>query len=163
MAISLLPWKRQQSESAKGTALAPYDEFPFLLSRMRDEFDRMLERFSRQWPSVLEGNGWRWGLELEDEDDAVVVKAEAPGSEAGDFDLQVSDNRLVIRASKKLETKGEEGKPSEYREQESYQSVTLPTGIDKDKVSAKYHSGVLTITLPKTAEGKAKRIAVKST
>jgi len=162
MAISLLPWKKQKSESAQGTALAPYDEFPFLLSRMRDEFDRMFERFSRQWPSVLEGNGWRWGLEMEDEDDSIVVKAEAPGFEAGDFDLQFSDNRLVIRASKKVETQGEKGKPSEYREQECYQSVTLPSGIDKDKVEAKYHSGVLTITLPKTAEGKAKRIAVKS-
>jgi HSP20 family protein len=41
--------------------------------------------------------------------------------------------------------------------------VTLPPGIDRNKVEAKYHNGVLTVTLPKTAEGKAKRITVKST
>jgi HSP20 family protein len=39
--------------------------------------------------------------------------------------------------------------------------VTLPDGIDKERVEAKYHNGVLTVTLPKTAEGKAKQITVK--
>jgi len=61
-----------------------------------------------------------------------------------------------------VETKGKEGKTREYREQECYQSVTLPTGIDKDKVEAKYHNGVLKVTFPKTAEGKAHRVLVKN-
>jgi HSP20 family protein len=162
MSISLLPWTKKKTEpAAKGGILARYEDFPFQLSRMRAEFDRLLERLAGEWPSHWEGNGWRWGLEVEDQDDAVVVRAEAPGFEAGDFDLQVSENRLVLRAAKKVETKGKEGE-TEIREQECYQSVTLPDGIDKDKVEAKYHSGVLTVTLPKTAEGKAKRIAVKS-
>jgi HSP20 family protein len=69
---------------------------------------------------------------------------------------------LVLSASKKVETKDEKGKVKEYREQECYECVALPTGIDKDKVDAKYHSGVLTITVPKTAEGKAEKIAVKA-
>jgi len=38
--------------------------------------------------------------------------------------------------------------------------VALPAGIAKDKVSAEYHNGVLTVTLPKTAEAKGKRIPV---
>ena len=50
----------------------------------------------------------------------------------------------------------------EYREQECYESVALPAGIDNDKVEARYHSGVLTVTLPKTAEGKAMKITVKA-
>jgi HSP20 family protein len=153
--------KPKEEPAARGGALAPYSEFPFFLSRIRDEFDRLLERFSRQWPSLCQGEGWRWGLDVAEEDDAVVVRAEAPGFEAGDFDLQVTDNRLVLRAAKKVETKGEEGKTREYREQQCYESVTLPPGIDKGKVDAKYHNGVLTVTLPKTAEGKAKRIPVK--
>ena len=49
----------------------------------------------------------------------------------------------------------------EYREQECYESVALPSGIETEKVAAKYHNGVLTVTLPKSAESKAKRIAVK--
>jgi HSP20 family protein len=155
--------KKQKEESvARKGALARYGEFPFFLSRLRDEFDRLLDRFSQRWPRFGEENGWRWGLEVGDQENTVVVRAEAPGFEAGDLDLQVSGNRLIIRAAKKVETKGKEGK-TEYREQECYESVTLPSGIDKDKVEAKYHNGVLTVTLPKTAEGRGKRITVKST
>jgi HSP20 family protein len=40
--------------------------------------------------------------------------------------------------------------------------VTLPTGIDRDKVEAKYHNGVLTVRLPKTPEAKGWRVPVKS-
>jgi HSP20 family protein len=50
----------------------------------------------------------------------------------------------------------------EYSEQECFESVALPSGIDKDKVKAEYEKGVLTVTLPKTAASKAKRIAVKA-
>jgi HSP20 family protein len=131
---------------------------------MRDEFDRFFDRMTRDFSGITEmnGEGWRWGLEVEDEDDNVVVRAEAPGFDAGDLDLRVEDNRLVLRASKKVETKDNKGKVQEYREQECYESVALPSGIDKDKVGAKYHNGVLTVTLPKTTAGKAKRIEIKA-
>jgi HSP20 family protein len=163
MATEIAQKPKQKEESTRGGALARSSEFPFFLSRMRDEFDRLFDRFSLQWPSLWQGDGWRWGLDVRDEDDAVVVQADAPGFEAGDFDLQVSDNRLVLRAEKKVESKGEAGKKREYREQQCYESVTLPPGIDKDKVEAKYHNGVLTIRLLKTPEGKGRRVPVKST
>jgi HSP20 family protein len=164
MATQLTQTTKQKEGPAPRGALAPQRDFPFFLSRLRDEFDGLFERLSRGWAGFREavGNEWRWGLEIRDADDAVVVEAEAPGFEPGDFDLQVSDNRLVLRAARKMETKGKEGKGREYREQECYQSVTLPAGIDREKVEAKYHNGVLTVTLPKTAQGKGKRIAVKS-
>jgi HSP20 family protein len=162
MPISLLPWKKKQPAPASGSRLLPrLEDFPYQLSRMRAEFDHLLEQLASEWPSYWEGDGRRWGLEVEDQDDAVVVRAEAPGFETGDFNLQLSDNRLVLRAAKKVETKGKKGE-AEVHEQECYQSVTLPDGIDKDKVEAKYHNGVLTVTLPKTAAGKAKRIPITS-
>ncbi len=164
MATQIAPKAKEKEEVApRGGVPAPSREFPFFLSRMRDEFDRLLDRLSQRWPSLWGGEGWRWGFDVRDEDDAVVVKAEAPGFEAGEFDVQVSDNRLVLRASKKVETKDEKGQVREYREQKCYESVTLPPGIDRDKVEAGYHNGVLTVTLPKTTEGKAKRVTVKST
>jgi HSP20 family protein len=163
MATETTQKSKQKEEPASRTgAPAPYREFPLSLGWMRDEFDRLLDRFSRNWPSIWSGNGWRWGLDVEDEDSAVIVRAEAPGFEAGDFDIRVSDNRLILHASRKVESKEKEGKAREYREQECYESVTLPAGIDKDKVEAKYHNGILTVTLAKSAEGKAKRITVKS-
>jgi HSP20 family protein len=163
MATQIAQKPKQKEELApRGGALAPFREFPFFLTRMRHEFDRLLDRLSRQWPSLGEGNGWRWSLDVRDEDDAMVVRAEAPGFEAGDFDLQVSDNRLVLRASKKVETTGEEGKTRAVREQQCYESVMLPPGINREKVEAKYHNGVLLVRLPKTPEGKGRRDPVQS-
>ena len=159
----LIPWRKWKGEpGGNGGALAPVHGFPALMRRMQSEFDELFDRFARNWPVTLEdfGKGWRWGLDVEDKDDSVVVKAEAPGFEAGDFDVRVSGDRLILRAARKTETKEKEG---EYREEcECYESMTLPPGIDKEKIDARYHSGVLTVTIPKTKEGKGKKIAVKN-
>lgn len=156
------PTKQAPEAAPISKAPARINEFPFFLSRMRDEFDHLFERFARDWPSFGQGNGWRWGIDVRDDDSAVVVEAEAPGFEAGDFDLQISEGRLVVRATRKSEKKEKEGKVSEFRKQEYYEAVALPAGIDKSKVEAKYHNGMLTVTIPKTAEGKGKKIAVQS-
>lgn len=158
----LIPWRKKRSPATgNGGALAQGQDFSTLLRRMQSEFAELFERFAQDWPvSWNGGNGWRWGLDVEDKEDSFVVQAEAPGFEAGDFDIQVTDNQLVLRASRKTETKKKEG---DYREQcECYESMMLPSGIDKDKIDARYHNGVLTLTIPKTAEGKAKKIAVKA-
>ena len=153
---------RDELTRQRGTSF-PFDDFPISFGRMREEFDRLFDRMSRGFPAIADfnGSGWRWGLTVDDQPNAIVVQAEAPGFEAKDFDIRVQDGELVLRASKKVEKKGEKGQVEEYREQECYESVALPTGIDKDKVDAKYHNGVLTVTLPKTAEAKAKKIDVK--
>jgi HSP20 family protein len=161
---SLIPWKQKRKTEGDGGAMMPFGEFPFFMSRMREEFDRMLERFSRAWPGMKEGfeEGWRWGLDVQDEENAIIIRAEAPGFEAGDFDLQIHENQLVLRATRKVETKDEKGKIRETRQQECFESVTLPSGIDHDRITARYHNGVLTVTLPKTAAGKGKHIPVKN-
>ena len=161
---SLIPRKNKKNGLAKRAERLLLQDSPFSLSRMRDEFDQFFDRLSRDFPLMKEFDdaGWRWGLDVADETDKVVVQAEAPGFDAGDFDIRVEDGRLVLIASKEVETKDEKGNVQEYREQECYEAVALPDGIDKDKVEAKYHNGVLTVTLPKTEEGKAKRIAVKT-
>jgi HSP20 family protein len=164
---SLIPWRSKKKELAGRTGqLFPYlplGDFEFSLSRMREELDRYFDQLAKEFAGYLptDGAGWNWGLEVEDEDENVIVKAEAPGFEADDFDIRVEDNRLVLRASKIVETKDEKGKVKEYREQQCYESVSLPSGVEKEKVEAKYHNGLLTITLPKSAESKAKKIAVK--
>ncbi len=159
----LIPWRRKNAGPAgNGGALVPLRDFPTLMRRMQSEFDELFERFAREWPISGEefGHGWEWGLDCEDKDDSIVIRAEAPGFEAGDFDVSVSGNRLILRASRKAETKEKEGERRE--EYQRYESMTLPTGIDKDKIDARYHSGVLAVTIPKTKEGRSKKIAVKN-
>jgi HSP20 family protein len=161
MATAVATKKPETQEAKTPTArpLALWGDVPFSLSRMRDEFDRMLERFSRDWPIVGDLKAWRWDLDVQHNEDAIVVRAEAPGFEPGDFDLQVSDGRLVLKAEHKSETKEKETQT--WQKQEYYHAVTLPSAIDQDKVEAAYHNGVLTVTLPKTPEGKGRKVAVK--
>jgi HSP20 family molecular chaperone IbpA len=147
----------QNTKETEKTGLA----VPVFLIRMRDRLGGLLDSLSRLPASVLGGNGWRWGLKVREEDAAIIVQAEAPGFEVGDFDVKVRDNRLDLCASKVVITKDEKGQIREQRVQTCHQSVTLPSGIDRDKVEAKYHNGVLTVTLPRTAEAMAKKITVQ--
>lgn len=158
----LAPWKRKPTRIANRGPVSSSDDFPFALGRLRDEFDRMIDEFSRNWPSLSENGNWKWDVDIEDGEKEIVVRAEAPGFEAEDFDVQVAEGRLTLRASHKSETKAAEGKPAEYHARECYESVVLPAEVDADKVDAKYHNGVLTISLPKTEQSRAKRIAVSA-
>ncbi len=115
----------------------------------------MFDRFSRGWLGLPAGG---WGTDVWEDDDRVTVRAEAPGFEPADFDIQVRGDQLVVCACHKSEQK-EEG----YRgwRNEFYESVLLPAGVGADKVKAAYRNGVLTVTLPKAEDGKAKRIPVE--
>lgn len=152
---------RPVEQAPKGGPVARPREFPFFLSRLRDEFDRIFERFAGTAlnPFGERTKGWGWGLEVMEKENAIVVRAEAPGFEAKDFDVQVQDGQLMIRAIHKKEMK-KEGEET-WSEQEYQESVMLPTGIDKDKVQAQYRNGVLTISMPRTTESKGKRVMVE--
>jgi HSP20 family molecular chaperone IbpA len=55
---------------------------------MRDEFDRFIEQMTREFGESNDGQ-WRWGIEVEDNDDTVIVRAEAPGFDTEDLDVRV--------------------------------------------------------------------------
>jgi HSP20 family molecular chaperone IbpA len=74
-------------------------EFPFSLRRMRHEFDRFFDRLARDFLAMKEFDdaGWHRDLDVADETDKIVVQAEAPGFDAGDFDIRVDDGRPTMR------------------------------------------------------------------
>jgi HSP20 family protein len=159
----LIPWRHKKSNgNGNSGAIAPVRDFPTLLRRMQSEFEDLFERFGTGMSLFDEefARGWNWGVNVEDKDDAIIVKAEAPGFEAGDFDIRVTGDCLTLRANRKSEKKDKEG---QYEEKcACYESMSLPAGIDKDKVEATYVNGVLTVNIPKTKEGKAKKVTVKN-
>jgi HSP20 family protein len=92
-----------------------------------------------------------------------VVKAELPGMEKDNIEVNISDHFLTIRGEKKKE---EETKEKDYyRSERSYGSflrtVELPKDIHADKVKASFNNGVLEVRMPKTEEAKKKEIKVK--
>jgi HSP20 family protein len=92
----------------------------------------------------------------------VKITAELPGMEEKDIEVNVSDDVLTIKGEKK------EGKKKDHyvseRHYGSFQrSFHIPDGVDANKIEASFQNGLLTVTLPKTAEPpkQAKKIEVK--
>jgi HSP20 family protein len=133
------------------------------LRRMRQEFDRLFDQALGGWPAPWEGIGddQHWGLDVDESENDVVVRAEAPGFEPDDFDIQVRGDQLVLRAAHKAEAEEPRRGYRECRRQELYRSVPLPPGIDADNIQATHRHGVLTVTLPKTEQSKGRRITVQ--
>jgi HSP20 family protein len=103
-------------------------------------------------------------LDVEETDDAVIVRAELPGMQPEDFTVEATADRLTIRGEKRLER--EHRGRSFYRLERRYgafvRTVPLPSQVNPDRVEASYSDGVLTVTLPKTEAAKARRIDVRT-
>jgi HSP20 family protein len=158
--FSLIPWRRDDSRGE--TSLARRNDNPFAL--LRREFDTFFDRFFERGPLALLGAGGApgWGFDVEDNGKEVTVRAEAPGFEAGDFDVQVSGNLLRLQAEKKQEAGAQEGQPATHSLRRFERTVTLPAGVDVEKVEAHYRNGVLELRLPRTEEALGRRIEVKT-
>jgi HSP20 family protein len=162
--MGLVPWRQKREDKLDaGGAGSP-------LARLRDEMDSLFERFfGDAWgTSVFESLparlGWGPRIDLAESENEITVKAELPGVEAGDVNVEVVGNVLTIRGEKNNEK--EENRGNYHYVERQYgsfnRSVQLPTTVDQDKVAATFKNGVLTITMPKKADAKAKRITVKS-
>lgn len=130
---------------------------------LRDEFERLFDRMFGGWRLARwQGgrNDWRWHTDVDERDNDVVVRAEAPGFEPDDFDIQVRGDNLILHASHKTENREAEGNYRESSQEEYYRSIPLPGPTDPNKVAARYQNGVLTITLPKTEDKNTRRIPV---
>src|SRR5579884_3424964 len=145
--FSLIPWTKNN----RG-ALVERDDNPFAL--LRREFDTLFDNFFSHWPMSFRGG---WQVNMEDAGKEVVVRAEAPGFEAQDFDVQMRGDQLYIRAEHKEEAKeGETVTSSRHGVFERW--LNLPSGLDAEKVEARYRNGVLEVHLPKTPEALARKI-----
>jgi HSP20 family protein len=102
------------------------------------------------------------GLEMEEKENEVVVRAEVPGFEASELDVRLAGNLLTIRAEHREEPDGKEREPVERRYGRSEWTVTLPAGIEPAKIEAHYRNGVLEVHVPMTPEAAPRRIEVKT-
>jgi HSP20 family protein len=134
------------------------------LDGMRDAFDRLFdENISRPWPRAFWDVASVPTMDLYQTEESVVVKMGLPGVKPEDIQVSVTNGVLNIRGEVK-EEKEEKEKTYHLRERRygSFsRSVTLPSNVSVDKSDAVFENGVLTLTLPKAEEAKAKTITVK--
>ncbi len=102
-------------------------------------------------------------LDMFEEKDDLVVRAELPGIKKEDIDVSLEGDCLNIKAEKKQEELSEES--SYYTSERCFgdysRSISLPFPVNGDKISATFENGLLEIRLPKAEEAKAKHIEIK--
>ena len=133
------------------------------LARLHGEMDGLFDSFFRGLDGPFAGYKAWPAIDVAEEEDAIIVRAEVPGCKAEDIDISVYGNTLTISGEKKLsEEKKEKGY---YHVESTYGSfrreVTLPTDVDQAKIDAVCKDGVLSITLPKAAKAKNIKVKVK--
>lgn len=128
---------------------------------VRKSMDRDLSLAPTSWKSF----NWSVALDVAESDDDYIVKASLPGINPDDLEITFSDNRLTIKGELKEDKEFDEAHYHlrERRYGSFTRSIKLPSGIESDKIEAKYESGVLKLHLPKVEDVKPKKITVKTT
>jgi len=103
-------------------------------------------------------------FDVKETQDGYVFKADLPGIKEKELDISLTGSRLTV-SGKREEEKKEEGERF-YAYERSYgsfsRSFTLPEGVDPDSVQAELKEGVLTLSIAKKPEVKAKKIELKT-
>jgi HSP20 family protein len=146
-----------------GLARSPFGE----MTRMERDMEDMLGRFFGGWPRLrreAENMGWSPAIDVVDRKDELLLRADLPGLTEKDIDITVQDGVLSVQGQRKeeKETKEEDYYCSERWSGSFYRSLTLPTGINADKISASFKNGVLEVHLPKTKQAEGKKVEVKA-
>ena len=141
--------------------LAKWSPFKEIMD-VRDDFDRLVDRIINRDFDLWEG-GRVPAIDVYEEGDNIIVKAEVPGVKKEDISVSLNGDILTIsgKSQEEKEVKKENFYRKEIRSGTFSRSITLPAQIDKDKVKASYKDGVLHLTLPKSPEEKKKEVKIK--
>lgn len=135
---------------------------PFRALRRRDDtFEDVFREFFRR-PLLEDGGIAEPAVEVAESDGEVTVKMEIPGVEEDQIHLSVADEVLTVRGETRKES--EEKKKNFYRQEIHYgafqRSIALPVEVDAAKAKAELKNGMLKVTLPKSAQPKAREVKV---
>lgn len=131
------------------------------LMSMRDAMDRMMPRnfFDDEW---LRPITWDLALDVAELENEFIVKASVPGINPDDLEITYNNNVLSIKGETKADKEiAEENYHLRERRMGSFcRSISLPSTVKADAISANYDAGVLTLHLPKAEEARPKRIQI---
>ncbi len=135
------------------------------LNTLQSEMNRL---FNTLVDAPSGGNGgstlrrWIPAMDLVETDEDFVLRADLPGLSEGDVNIELEDNVLTVSGERKSEH--EERKEGYYRVERSSgsfsRSLTLPEGVDPEKIKASFDRGVLEVRIPKPEERKPRKVAI---
>jgi HSP20 family protein len=126
------------------------------------EIDRVFDAFFGS--PIVDGRSRRWvpAVDLVEGEDELVLRADLPGLERDDVEVEISEGVLTVSGERKAEH--EEKSDGFHRVERAYgsfsRSVRLPKGVDADAVSADFDKGVLEVHIPKPEERKPHRVQI---
>lgn len=120
------------------------------IETLRHQFDQMFDDLTH----VGTDRGWTPAVELKDEGDHIILRAELPGIDTKDLDVQVMREAVSLAGEYRTEEKTEKNGfyRSEFRYGKFQRVIPLPVAIENTQVTADYKDGILHLTLPKAAE-----------
>src|SRR3954453_16940758 len=134
------------------------------LNTLQSEMNRLFNTFFES-PTPSNGGGlrrWVPAMDLVETDEHFILKADLPGLDAGDVNIEVEDNVLTVSGERKVEH--ETSKEGFYRLERSSgefrRSLTLPEGVNADAIAASFDKGVLEIRIPKPEQRKPRKVEI---
>ena len=135
----------------------PFDELTMLRNRM----DRLWSRMTAEDETALAD--WSPTSDVVETKDEIMIKAELPGIDEKDVDIEIENGVLTIKGERKAEKETEE--KGFRRIERSYgtflRSFTLPANVAPEKITASFANGMLEVHLPKKEEAKPRTVKVE--
>jgi HSP20 family protein len=137
------------------------------LNTLQSEMNRLFSSFF-DTPTTSGANGvngvrrWIPAMDLVETDDHFVLRADLPGLDAGDVNIEVEDG--VLSLSGEREAEHESQREGYYRVERASgafrRTLTLPEGVDFDAIQASFDKGVLEVRIPKPEERKPRKVQI---
>jgi HSP20 family protein len=134
------------------------------LDSFQSDFDRLFDAFLGARPQNT-ASRWVPAMDLVETEDQLVLKADLPGLDRDDVEIEVTDGVLTVSGERK--TEHEDHEDGYHRVERAYgsfsRSLSLPDGIDAEQVKADFDKGVLVVRIPKPAERQPHRVQIGAT
>ena len=132
------------------------------LTPLREAVNRLLEG-SVVGLERLDVFGRTFPVDIRELEGEYVVEASLPGIKPDDLRITATEDTLTIRAERKTEKEEKAGTllRQERYEGEFFRTITVPSGLRPDGVTATYEHGVLTLHAPKAELVKPKTVTVE--
>jgi len=136
------------------------------LNTIQNEMNRLFNTFFDQPAPAGRGGApsrrWIPAMDLVETAGHYLLRADLPGLDDDDVNIQLEDNVLTISGERK--TQHEQNEEGYYRIERAFgnftRSLTLPDGIDADAVQAQFDRGVLEIRIPKPEQKKPRQVQI---
>lgn len=135
------------------------------LNTLRTEVEHVFGRLAEGFRN-LRGERRQPSADASESGNSYQISIELPGMDAGDIDLKVEGDVLVVSGEKRDER--EEKDRNYYLVERSYgafrRAFRLPEDVDREKISAEFSKGVLEVSMPRAAgaEKDVRRIDISS-